>query len=174
MRGYRSQSLAVPVDIELEESFWRIGWAEPEELEDIATRLLSEGRDSPAVVDIAAGMPDRYTVGKVFDRALREMGREPSSEGEAGLQVARHVAARIVSGDLSPEDGVAVMTMICLDLATPSADNSGYLDYPEFLTWFYNTGDDISDRGGICPEEWKQEIIEEARKLLDGDCLTDN
>jgi len=165
---YLRPPTAEPVDVELVEAFWRIGWLDPEELEDVATRLLTEGKDSHALVSLAAAIAsDRNDVSKLFDQALYEIGHEAASENESGARVARHVASKIVSGDLAPEDGVAAMAMICVDLATPSADSPGYVDYPESLMWFCNTEDDISDRGGVCPEEWKAEIIQRANKLLE-------
>lgn len=158
VREHLIESSAGPVDVALEEALWRIGWVHPEELEDVATQLLSEGHDGPALVDIAAGLTDRYEADKVFSRALREMGREPSSTGEAGLRVARHIAAKVVSGGLSPDSGVGLFTGLYWDLEMPS-----------WLSTMYALEDDLSEvryRHDLDADCIRRQIVNEAQALL--------
>lgn len=157
VREYHRDS-AAPVDFALEAALWRVGWADVEDLEDAATRMLIEGHDEPAIVQMAACLADRYSLGGVLDEALRELGLAPLTDSDAGSIVARHIAEEILSGRLSPDDGVSLFQKLYLDL-----------EYPDWLTVFFCLEDDLCEvqyRSGVTADSIRGEIIAKARELL--------
>lgn len=94
------------MDIGLVEAMWRLGRFPPEGLPEVAAAALEAGHDGPSLRALAElREPTRLAVGSLFEGAIREMGREPMGNDEAGIIVARDLARRILSGDLGPREG---------------------------------------------------------------------
>ncbi|MHB9037495.1 MAG: acetylornithine transaminase [Armatimonadota bacterium] len=157
VQPYKTRFEGKPIDVALWEAFWRVGWLNLHELEDFATRLMAKGFDSPSLSEIAAGLADSWTAKSLLDAAIRELGRVPMSQSEAGLLLARHIAAEVVSGELSPDSGAKLFAQMYVDL-----------EFPGWLSELYRLEDYLDGCCGITTEECRERIVAESRKLLAG------
>lgn len=126
------------MDVELAEALYRIGWLRPGQLQPVALSLLEAGHYGPAILELAEFPYATWRdAGDLLDRAFLEAGRAPLSEREAGMRVARHIAARIAAGALDPIKGAGELTLIWNDhaggdeLAVFASALDEY-DYPEW------------------------------------------
>lgn len=94
------------MDLDLVEARWRLGVFPPEGLPEVARRLLEEGADGPAIRALAElRSPTRARAGSLFEDLLDGLDRRPMARERAGELVARSLAAKIVSGELPPDEG---------------------------------------------------------------------
>ena len=98
------------LDLEEMEAKHLFGDLDPEEMPGIALRALEAGYDGTALLELARlSNPTIQNAEQPFDRALREMGRSPLHEAEAGLRVARSIARKIVSSEMHPYEGASLI-----------------------------------------------------------------
>jgi hypothetical protein len=94
------------MDIELAEAMWRLGVLPPEALPGLAREALEQGLEGPSLEALAElHAPTRLQAGGLFEEALSEIGRPPMSLPDAGLRLAQDLAAKILTGELTPQEG---------------------------------------------------------------------
>ncbi|MGI5130930.1 hypothetical protein ACQEVB_29280 [Pseudonocardia sp. CA-107938] len=84
----------------------------PESTVRLACDLLMVGVETPTVVELAGESPTRLTLGDAVPlvrQVLVELGVEPVDPTKAAWTVARDVARQMLTGDLLPEDGAAML-----------------------------------------------------------------
>ena len=107
-RADKSRSL----DLGEVEARYYLGDLPPEEMPGVALRALAAGHDGPALLEIARlDSPTMRDADDLFERALGEMGLSPLPGEEAGLRVARHIARKIVAGEMQPYEGAYLIWM---------------------------------------------------------------
>lgn len=83
-----------------------VGDVPSEDLPGIATDALVRGVDSPSLRELAGLRPsDVREASDLFRAALDELGLPLPIKDEALWRLVRHIATRVVSGDLPPQDG---------------------------------------------------------------------
>lgn len=146
------------MDLDLVEARWRLGVFPPEGLPDVARRIVADGRDGVALRALAElDRPTRSAAGSLFEDALDELGRERMSHDAAALIVARDLARRIVSGQLTPREGADKIAWEVWDQAR-ELDQLGV-----FVTLL-----DKREREKDHRELVDEAILREARRLLEG------
>ncbi|MCL8013438.1 hypothetical protein [Streptomyces sp. AS02] len=108
----------------------------PEELPMLAAHALVDGRDSPALRELA-GLPrrsDEAEVRELYVLALRELGMPLPDEDTAGRCLLVSLALRLASGELSPKD---VGDGLSMTVAARTREETRFLsvaaDYSEWL-----------------------------------------
>ena len=156
LHKYREEMQGKPTNIALEQAFWQIGWLCRDELEQVATRMMAESYDAPSLVEIAAGLADTYTISATAEKAFGEIGLEAISREQAGLIVAQQVASRIVTGTLTPDEGVSLLSSMYWPLGCPA-----------YLLPLYVLADYLEEQCYMTPDECRRDIVAEARKLME-------
>jgi hypothetical protein len=89
---------------------YELGLSLPEELPDVAAQLISSGKESKSLVELA-GMPtnDTRDARYLLDRTLQELGLPRITKAWAMRQFAHDVSNEIVSGSLSPLEGARLI-----------------------------------------------------------------
>jgi hypothetical protein len=79
----------------------------PERMPDQAVAWMTEGYDSPALIELAGlnRNDDVNDLRTLYDRTLRELGVEPPSHLEAAQIIISAYATDVVEGRLSPIEG---------------------------------------------------------------------
>ena len=91
--------------LELSEALFRIGRLHGENLPAVAIELLEAGYDTSAVRALAGlDKPTLRDAGDLSEQVLRELERPRVGQDEAAWIVARDLAAKVVSGEVSPRD----------------------------------------------------------------------
>lgn len=95
------------MQIELAEALYYIGHLPPEHLGDVGVALLTSGRDTPAVRELAwlSKNATWREVGNLFERVLAELERRPLTASEAAYRVAELAANAIVANQVTPYEG---------------------------------------------------------------------
>lgn len=149
------------MDIGQAEVLWRLGKLTRRQVDQVATELLAEGCESPAVLQLASGVVDESDYDSVFGRALQEMGRPPLSEDEGVLLFVKRVAADIIAGRVDPDEGAR---------AIASWDFPWYDEpdkWPDWFKDFWNIVDDWDDYFWSRPTEYVEAITKASKELLD-------
>lgn len=144
--------------IERVEALWRLGLLPIARLRPIAIEAIAEGYAGPALYELAdGGYGTRHEANDIFDRALREMGREPVPLEEAPWRYARVLAADIASGIIDPYIGASILSQLAYEVP----DASDGLSVFAHLT-------DMHDADGEAHRRWyRDEMVREARRLLE-------
>lgn len=158
------------MDLSLTLALWALDRLSSDQLPLVAADWLSEGRDAPALRELAGiQSPAMSEVGPLFSRALSELRLIPPAKEEALGLLGHHYAQQIVEGVVSPYEGAR---MIWWQVA-----NS--MDRPsEILLSFVGAAselDDLSERSsedGLDRAKYRREleemVVESARALLKG------
>ncbi|MEU4085729.1 hypothetical protein [Streptomyces aureus] len=122
----------------LQHSAWRYA-AEalpPEDLPMLAAHALVDGRDSPALRELA-GLPrrsDTAEIRELYVRALHELGIPLPDDVTAGRCLLVHLAFGLVRGELGPLDVTAgLSTAIAADTPEETLFLSVAADYSEWM-----------------------------------------
>ena len=140
---------------------------------DWAVGMIVEGYDSPSL-RILAGLDENgnvFETEETFGRVVRELGmREPNTSGKLG-GYACYVASRILSGMISPENGVKALYRVW----RMSDYKEEYFDWvllDDALDWVRQGDFDMAPiilGGGVtCHADWVEKVKQAARKLVDG------
>ena len=124
----------------LAQARWQAGDLLSTDLSDVATNLIQAGHDCPALWELAS--TDRSDLPwdgpPLFERAMRELGRESLSvEDAAVVVVARGAAAECLAGQITPRE----LAVRVYDLACAA-------DYPDQLMELYDLDDEYG-AGGV-------------------------
>lgn len=149
------------MDLPTLQARWRLEMIAPEEMPDLATRLLECGADSPALVELAGLLrPTFWEVSPVVQRLFEEAQMSPISREEALWRIAYTTAREILDGTVTPRTGAGVLWQICSEL-----------DTPEPLRYFVYLAADYGEGPGSREEEaawFDARIRETARELVTG------
>jgi hypothetical protein len=143
---------------------WKLERIPVEKLPFIASTLMAGGYDTP-VLRVLAGSAKGGRTGagpELFVTAMGELGLEEPSCEQAALVVARQVASRLLSDELSARDA-------CADIAAIAV---GCHNQVESLTGFYlllEEWDLSSDGEFSTPERVEADIRLAASRLLEPD-----
>ena len=133
----------------------------PEQMPDLATRLLERGADSPALLELAGLLrPTFWEVSPVVERLFEEAQMSPISREEALWRIAYSTAREILDGSVTPRTGAGVLWQICSELGMPEP-----LRYFVYLAADYGEG----PRSPEHEAAWfDARIRETAQKLING------
>jgi hypothetical protein len=96
------------MDVDSVVAEWYLGLYPPEKMPAVACWALEAGYDSPALRELAGcANVTRSNHGILVERALRELGKEPLSLGDAERLFAILVCRQIISGKVSPYEGAS-------------------------------------------------------------------
>ncbi len=103
------------MDLQLVQARWVLGHIPSAEVPRIAGEALEAGFDTPALRQLAGEKnPIMSDVGPVFERAFKELGKEPLARESAGQVIARWWARSILRGDSTPYEGAkAIWSEVC-------------------------------------------------------------
>jgi hypothetical protein len=145
------------MDIEVAQALHTIDRLPGEELPDLAAHLLAQEVDTPAVRELAGlHRPTVRDAGHLFNRILADLDRPSMSVANAAAVIARYLARRAISGEMSPRE-----------IAYQAASLYESAGYPHELTEFVGYSDWY---GYASPNETAAidaELIKYARDLLD-------
>lgn len=87
---------------------WYLGLYPPEKMPAVACWALEAGYDGPALRELAGCANVTWSNHQMLiERALRELGRDPISRGDAERMFAILVCHQIISGKISPYEGAS-------------------------------------------------------------------
>ena len=155
------------MNLELAICFWVLDLLPSEEIPEIAADALADGMDS-RTLRIMAGErnPSWFEIAPLFQKVLEELKVQMPSRQVAMMQVAKHYAERVVSGQLHPYEGArAIWWQLGIETDTPD-DLLIFVglasEYEDFMGQAAN-GDPYY-RGLL--EKITNDIVSEARALL--------
>jgi hypothetical protein len=148
------------MDLRTFQARWITGDLSPESTPLLAVDLLSEGIESPAIIELAGlNRPTLSEVAPLVERVLRENSLEPMERTAAYWRASYSVARDIVNGKLAPRDGAGRLWSI-----------ASALELPEGLRTFVYYAADYGE-GPESPEAeaawFDEQIRKDARALLD-------
>jgi hypothetical protein len=121
-----------------------------------AADALAAGYDSPTLRQLASADPhDRYEIERLLKKTLAELGIQMPAPPDAALSFAKRIAAKIVSGAISPYDGAKQIW------------GKAYTHFPQLT--------ELRPFVGMASEyeldkqhrvQYSQDIIDESKKLL--------
>jgi len=90
------------MDIDLVQAQWMLGRFPADQIPEFAAQAMMQGFDGPNILELASfHRPTRGDIQPlVFDAALREMGREPMTPGQAVLFMTRLPARRFLRNEI--------------------------------------------------------------------------
>ena len=146
------------MNVELAQARYSIGRLPGEDLPELASELLAKGIDTSAVRELAGlRRPTARDAGPVFERVLADLGRPTMPVAVAAQVIARDLARRAVSGEVSPREA-----------AQRGSSLSTQADYPDVLTRFLALADDYE----CFPEQHEAidaQVLRYAHELLAGE-----
>jgi hypothetical protein len=130
------------LDLELLASQYLLGEIPGEQLPELAITLLDEGRETPAVRELAGLVrPTLRDGGPLFERMMTELGVAFPARDQAAWFLMRAALKRIVRGAIDPGDGAFDVWSLVDKLPANDQDDtrwlafvalaSEYEDYPE-------------------------------------------
>ncbi len=135
------------IDIDGTEAQWVLGMLPPERLPDIAVSALQNGLDSDAL-RILAGLSGSEIddASKLFEEALKSLGRGQMSKKDAVRLYARTISGQILRGEMEPYAGAKKIWEAALKASEPEFHEvdpfiyaaSEYEDRPEDHKFFNN------------------------------------
>lgn len=142
-------------DLRLLQARWQLELLAPEEVPALATDLLANRHDGPAIRQLAGLLaPTNREVALLVGRACREAALDPLSDDEAQWLIVYDAARRIASGEAEPHAGAGEIAARCIAL-----------DYPEPLRGFVYLWSDY-DEDPHDTAWFDREIRESAAELL--------
>lgn len=139
------------------EARWRTRDLPSEDLSDVAIHLILAGHECPAFWELAS-TDKRYLPWEgppLFDRAIRELGREPLGVEDSAVVLARAAAAECLACQLAPRAFAArVYELACA------------ADYPDQLMELYDLDDEYGGWGRN-PDDLDRAALNAARRLLE-------
>jgi hypothetical protein len=95
---------------------WALGRVTSDQLPAAAVQALDNGLESPSMIALAVSKdvadPRHH---RLFESALRELGRPLLTRAEAGRLVAQEWAERVCAGSVAPVEGAKEIWMISLE-----------------------------------------------------------
>jgi hypothetical protein len=82
-----------------------LGEIQSDQLPNLALNLMSDGHESPSLIELAGQPPDSQDNARVFENALQEIGAEPVAIEEALRIRSLELADAIVLGTVEPAEG---------------------------------------------------------------------
>jgi hypothetical protein len=148
------------MDIDKVQAEWVLGLFSARDLPEFAAQAMMQGFEGPFILEMVSfhrpdAMPDR-----IFDGALREMGRQPIRKPQAALRLAKDPALRLLRNQISPLE--------CAREIDALRRKAGWDDLHEVLWKFHEVVLELEDRSGSESDSWKR-IIELAWSLLEED-----
>ncbi len=108
------------MDLRTLQARWQLKLLVPEELPGVATQLLTEGAESPALAELAGLVRPTLQEATPILRRIFAQVEIPSLPRESALwRVAYAVAQDIVSDAVTPLDGATALWQIATDLEMP-------------------------------------------------------
>ena len=118
--------------LDVAQALFSVGQLPGEELPSLAVNLLQEGVDTPTLRELAGlNAPTLKDAGPLFERLLSELDRQPMTQDDAALIVAKDLATRVLNGTLSPEQAARRGSLLSMSF-----------DYHPLLTPFLADDDD--------------------------------
>lgn len=95
---------------------YELGLLLPEDLADVATQLISSGKESKSLVQLATlSRDDTRDARKLLECALHELGYPKITKKWAMSQFAQDVSKEIIAGAVSPLEGAKLIWKTCRD-----------------------------------------------------------
>jgi hypothetical protein len=152
-------------------ALYGLGRAKGEDLVAVALRAMESGLKSDNLHCLAGltTKPPLRDAGPVFEATLSEFGKRIPTGKEAALIVAKYHARKIISGKMSPADGVFAIAQLWED-----ADRSGIItpfvamadDLDETMTGYDQAEGNLKTKKENELKELNEQIFKATRRLL--------
>lgn len=141
------------MDILFAQSLWVLDLLDAAQLPDVGVKALEVGMDSRALRMLASLMQDEVDEApKLFEEALKELSMPLLDRPNAARICAKAISMKILSGELSPQDGANRLWDVSIKVHSPNFHD---------LDTFIYAASEISSR----PEDlefFNREIVKEA------------
>lgn len=156
------------MELKLAIAFWRLGRLTGDALAAAAGDALAAGHDSPSLRVLAGEVrPPLSDAEPLFARSLRELSFVVPGEHEAALCVARHYAAEIVAGRLTPYEGASRIWGEVYGADGSLSELSPFVALADEYEYCEAEAEASGDRYGRRRAEVEADIVEEAKRLLE-------